>query len=730
MTYFNSLTKKLIVISAVLLCILAMFIWSIYSFTVHMRDESVRITMASQLRYSFSAMAWHAQLVADRDLIQPSHRAFHITELKNGLDRFDQLTVELRDGVPEKGLSRMNDADAAQLLDRIIDRWKSQQQPALKKVLDFPLEVPERDIRKILLSGYDASMHESFRDADNLVGILEEELRADSAQYYLIIVFLIGFFGVAAVLLTAYSRNSFIKPVRRLRDAAREIEKGNFGVAVDVKTSDEMGELSKAFNAMAAQLRDFCSAQSRRTNDLLALNIASNNIIGLTDPRILYKAICENILKLYDLRLVWIGLVEEGTFVVNPVAEAGEEVAYLPGLTVTWDEAPTCRGPSGLAIKTGLPQIIDRIEAEPSYAPWIERARNRGFQSVMAAPLICSGNRIIGSINLYSDLRDYFNEEKKEVLQIFANQSAALIDNARMIEELEKAVQARTLELEDAKLIAESANLSKTVFLANMSHELRTPLNVIIGFSDALVSGIYGTLKQEHAEYVEYILKSGTRLLSLINSIMELTSADTGDMTPEYTECSLDALLHEAAGMFHEKAKKHRISLQVKPEEGLLTCLVDQNKIKYVIFTLLTNAIKNTGDGGTVRVSVRRGIQDSGFVSDEKREVSRGPVQAIEITVSDTGPVIPEKQRETLFAPFHHTEALVSRPGEGLRIGLALCRRFIELHGGNIRTEPGSAGEGETTGRDQSSAEGTGNRFIVVLPQRPSDDKLMPGGGA
>ena len=599
------------------------------------------------------------------------------------------------------------------------------------KITEFPINVPEKQARE-LLSEYDKGIPEYRLVTDHIVSYLENDYREEIKDFKLFMFSVLGFFCIVAVLIGSYLRHFFIKPVRRLREASKEIENGNLAVTIDVKTSDELGELSKTFNAMTTTLVRIFSEAEKRANDILSLNKASNKILGITDTKRLYKAICENVSSLYGLKLVWLGLVEEGSFEVKPVAQAGEKDEYLSSVTVTWDETSTGNGPTGLAIKTRLPQMIPLVDADPSYAPWIAAAHINGFKSVMATPLISSANEVTGAINFYSDKPGFFDGETVELLQVFANQAAAVIDNARMIEGLEKTVRKRTRELEDARLIAESANMSKTNFLANMSHELRTPLNVIIGFSEALASGVYGEIKSEHGEYINRILKSGIQLLSLVNSILELTTIDTGSMELDYTECSIREIVNSSANMFREKAKEHRIDLHVEFGEDLLTFVIDENKVKFILVNLLANALKTTPDDGRVCLSVRKAGDErlKKAVYDEKPErhllADRLKTKDfLEIAVDDAGPVIPAEERENLFAPFLYEKSPLAVVNEGLRIGLALCKRFIEAHGGEIWIESLPVDVAVTEGNTQACAQITGNRFIFVLPGRPSDDKIQ-----
>ena len=731
MTFLNSLTRKFVFISIMLLLFLSVFIYSVFYYTHHLRNDTARINVISQLRFRSFEMAWLVQKIIEKDVatLPPQVRESYVRALRHNIDVYDQLIGDLTQGSREEGIGSPY-VKFQPLINNLSSQWNKRQRPLLIKVTELPADTEEKVLRD-LLQDYDAGIYQYAGELDSFAGLIEAGYRNEIKKFETFIFYVLGIFIIAAAFFVVYTHYFVVQPVKRLRDSAKEVEDGNFGVSVEVKTVDELGELSKTFNAMSTALARIFSEAKKRANDILSLNKASNKILGITDTKRLYSAICENVLNIFGLDLVWIGLVKEGSFEVKPVAQAGETNDYLSSVTVTWDDTPTGNGPAGLAIKSRLPQTLSPADTEPSYGPWADHARSRGLKSVMAAPLVCSGNEVIGTINFYSADPGFFSEETKEMLQVFANQAAAVIDNARMVEELEKTVRKRTRQLEDAKMISESVNLSKSNFIANMSHELRTPLNVIIGFSEALSSGIYGEINSEHAEYLRLILDSGLHLLSLVDSILELATIDTGTMVLNYSECSITDILQSSVNMFREKAKKHRIDLHVELGEGLLTFVIDENKIRYVLVTLITNAIKNSPDGGAVSLSARRVLpvtQDA--VARQSETISRkSGADFIEIAVHDMGPAVSDEQQKSLFIPFESAESPLSGSGEVLRINLALCKRFIEVHGGNIRIE-GLPSEGPLTAQAEKGCQvETGNRFVFVLPMRPSNDKIINNTG-
>lgn len=228
----------------------------------------------------------------------------------------------------------------------------------------------------------------------------------------------------------------------------------------------------------------------------------------------------------------------------------------------------------------------------------------------------------------------------------------------------------------------EEASQHKSEFLANMSHELRTPLNAIIGFSQVLRDEMVGGVNEKQAEYLDDIISSGNHLLSLINDVLDLSKVEAGQVELEVHPFSLREALERGVVMVRERATEDgvRVAFVADPEVDVVAG--DERRIKQVIFNLLSNAVKFTPAGGEVDVSATR---------------ANGEVR---VSVADTGPGIPPGDQERIFEEFQQSETGVGlREGTGL--GLALSKRYVELHGGRIWVE---------------SELGRGSTFTFALP--------------
>jgi signal transduction histidine kinase len=280
----------------------------------------------------------------------------------------------------------------------------------------------------------------------------------------------------------------------------------------------------------------------------------------------------------------------------------------------------------------------------------------------------------IGAICVGRDFTGPFTEKEIALLRTFADQAVIAIQNARLFRE----IQEKSSQLE-------VANKHKSDFLANMSHELRTPLNAIIGFSEVLMERMFGEVNEKQADYLKDIHESGRHLLSLINDILDLSKIEAGRMELELSSFHLPTAISNAMSLVRERAQRHGIQLALEVDPRLGELQADERKFKQILLNLLSNAVKFTPDGGRVDVSAR-------------------PVDSrLEIAVKDSGVGIAPEDQAALFEEFRQVGGDASRRAEGTGLGLALTRRFVELHGGEIRLE---------------SAPGKGSTFTITLPLR------------
>ncbi len=663
------------------------------------------------------------------------------------------------------------------------------------------------------------------------------------------------------------------------------------------KEKDEITFLQSVADTLAGIIErkhaeETLKKQNRDMHSLAdASNVILQQMVGNITNEQLHETICDIAVKYFDLRMVWLGLIEQNSFDIKPVSSAGYVEGYLSDVKITYDDSPTGMGPSGMAVKTLHPQVINDRNHVFQYLPWREEAKKRGYQSSMAAPLLSTDGAPLGVLNFYSAETGFFTDERVRLLSVLANQAATAIDNIRLLTGLEEKVKERTRELElhgirlrklmeisfisgtkakelaismltviaemlgvdfaaagyitgdewvvyavadrinsgitegrrfplnevycglvsdsriplsindaaaseefkthpnflkhgfrsylgvpvfveeelfgvlftagitpheytehdlllhqlfskrlefelvrelyendlgNAIVRAETANKAKSEFLANMSHELRTPMNVIMGYSQMLYDGMAGDVNEEQKDFLKNILSSSSDLLNLINDILDLAKIEAGQMVLELSAFDLHDLIEATTYFFRETALKHRIQLSTDIEDELGEIVADERKIKQVLINLVTNAMKFTPDGGSVRITARKvtdagrerkdeGVPRPGVQSEGSALVLREQDEyqsSIEIAVEDTGPGISAADQLKLFKTFQQLDSSYTKQHAGTGLGLSLCLNFVELHHGRIWVE---------------SEVGKGSRFVFVIPVNQNLKDKNPG---
>jgi signal transduction histidine kinase len=274
------------------------------------------------------------------------------------------------------------------------------------------------------------------------------------------------------------------------------------------------------------------------------------------------------------------------------------------------------------------------------------------------------------------------------------------LENARLHAEAQLHIRQlldQSRQLLESKVAAEQASRAKTEFLASMSHELRTPLNAVIGFSQVLVKKTYGELNERQLEYLSSILAGGRHLRALVDDVLDLAKVDSGHLTLDLTSVSLAEEVPEVVGVVQALAQQKNLTVTVEVKEPLPAITADRMRVQQMIYNLLSNAIKFTDAGGHVIVTA-----DTIFLGGPD-----GPC-SLRIRVADTGIGIKAEDQARIFDKFERGDSSSAREQEGTGLGLALTRKLVELHGGQI-------------GVESEGVKGRGSLFTLLLPLAPPE---------
>ena len=257
------------------------------------------------------------------------------------------------------------------------------------------------------------------------------------------------------------------------------------------------------------------------------------------------------------------------------------------------------------------------------------------------------------------------------VITALRNEAGTLVGYAKVTRDLTERRASEERALADARRISEVelANRAKSQFLAAMSHELRTPLNAIGGYTELIELGIGGTVTEQQREYLARIRGSQQHLLGIINDLLNYSRIEAGQVAYELTDVRVHSLVDVVLPLLEPQAVTKGIVLEHGPCPDGLTGRADRMKAEQVVLNLLSNAVKFTPVGGRVTVSC-------GTEAD-----------CVTIRVTDTGPGIPEDQRDRIFEPFVQLGRSLTSAHEGTGLGLAISRDLARAMGGDVSLE-------------------------------------------
>lgn len=483
-------------------------------------------------------------------------------------------------------------------------------------------------------------------------------------------------------------------PILAITKTAIQVTEGDLSQTAPVMTEDEVGVLARAFNQMTAQLRVFYedlevqvkerTAALTKTNKKLQQEVTERGrvegdlrqqneyleALQITMTELSTELDISRLLHDIVKRAVALLNASDGEFatydekqkemevVISYNNERGDQHSYV-GTRLALGE-----GAMGLVAQLRQPIILE------DYSTWEGRSQKYipdKLHAMVAAPLMVSGH-LVGAITISdSNPIRVFAEEDVRRLNLFAQQAAVAVENARLFSELER-----------AKLEAEAATNAKSAFLATMSHEIRTPMSGIIGMTGLLL----GTeLTKEQLDFADIIRSSGENLLTIINDILDFSKIESGKMELENQPFDLIDCIENSINIIAIKSADKKIDLTYIVDPNVPPAIYgDVTRLHQILLNLLGNAIKFTTEG-EVLIKVSKPQAD-------KNELL--------VAIKDTGIGIPSDSITRLFQSFSQVDSSTARKYGGTGLGLAISKRLSELMGGTMWAESGGNNKGAT----------------------------------
>ncbi len=447
---------------------------------------------------------------------------------------------------------------------------------------------------------------------------------------------------------------------------------------------------------------------------------------NVTEEYDLYKLSCDTIVNA-GYRMAWIGLItaENGTRVLQPAASAGFTGDYLEKIKIDLDDPVLSSGPSGQAVQSCMPVVMQDIQKAPEFAPWREAALHLGYNSSVAVPMKFPGG-VIGTVNIYSGERQGFDNEETELLETLVNDIAQTTELIR-IRKLTESVEKEKRAMQDYMIRIQKMEAIGTM-AGGIAHDFNNLLNIIKGYTQILLMK-----ETPFREDLKEIDKASRQAANLTKQLLLLGRQNVRDQTL----ININNMLSKNINML-ERLYGKNTEFIISLDEDIPSTEGNEGQLEQVILNIMLNALDalESGISPDRKLYIKTGLID---VSNFLYIPFSRPGEYIQISIEDNGCGIPHEVVDRIFDPFFTTK----ENGKGTGLGLAVAQSVISTHNGwiNVYSEPKEGTvfkiylpvacaeqkreEAAESGSDFGSVRGSGT--VMVIEDDPSLRNMLSG---